>query len=388
MIACTLKKLAGNSFYFFTSKQYKVKTYLYIISAAIFIAGCSVKGNVEDKSKLPELPVIEVSAKDTILQKDYVTSIEAIKNVEIRARVQGFLNKIFVDEGQEVKKGQALFQLDDQEFAIALAKAKANVSSAQAEVKTAEVELSRVKVLISKKIIAATELDMMEAKLHAAKAKVEEAMSEQRNAETRLSYTYIRSPFDGIIDRIPLKAGSLVDEGSLLTTISDNAEVYAYFTISENEYLHYRAEKPEQRNNTVQLILADGTTYKQEGQIETVDGEFDEATGSIAFRAKFPNPSKLLRHGATGKVRLEAPAKEAILIPQKSVLEIQDKIYVFVVKNDNSLEMKSVTPQTRLANSYLIKGGLNNGEKIVYEGVQNIKEGVTIKPLQVNSWQL
>lgn len=376
------------SFIFFNQNKTKMKQVFLHIITAIVLAGCSAKGNVNDNTNVPELPVILVAAKDTLLQHDYVTSIEAIKNVEIRTRVQGFLNKIFVDEGQEVKKGQLLFQLDDQEFMIALSKAKANVSNAQAEAKTAEVELSRVKILLSKKIVAPTELDMVEARLKAANAKVEEAFSEQRNAETKLSYTAIRSPFDGIIDRIPLKTGSLVDEGSLLTTISDNKEVYAYFTISENEYLRYKKEDQQANGNTVSLILADGTTYKEEGKIETVDGEFDETTGSIAFRAKFPNPSRLLRHGATGKVRLVAPAKEAILVPQKSVLEIQDKVYVFVVSNDNSIKMKSVTPQTRLSNAYIIKEGLSSGDRIIYEGVQNIKEGATIKPLQVSDWQL
>ncbi len=376
------------SFIFFNQNKTNMKQVFLHIIIAIVLAGCSAKGNVNDNTNVPELPVILVAAKDTLLQHDYVTSIEAIKNVEIRTRVQGFLNKIFVDEGQEVKKGQLLFQLDDQEFMIALSKAKANVSNAQAEAKTAEVELSRVKILLSKKIVAPTELDMVEARLKAANAKVEEAFSEQRNAETKLSYTAIRSPFDGIIDRIPLKTGSLVDEGSLLTTISDNKEVYAYFTISENEYLRYKKEDQQANGNTVSLILADGTTYKEEGKIETVDGEFDETTGSIAFRAKFPNPSRLLRHGATGKVRLVAPAKEAILVPQKSVLEIQDKVYVFVVSNDNSIKMKSVTPQTRLSNAYIIKEGLSSGDRIIYEGVQNIKEGATIKPLQVSDWQL
>ncbi|MFT3703201.1 MAG: efflux RND transporter periplasmic adaptor subunit [Agriterribacter sp.] len=361
--------------------------YLYI-AIAVLAAGCSAKGNETEKGNVQELPVILVAAKDTVLQQDYVTSIEAIKNVEIRARVQGFLNKIFVDEGQVVKKGQPLFQLDDQEFVIALSKAKANVNSALAEVKATEVELTRVKVLISKKVISATEQDLIEAKLKAANAKVEEALSEQRKAETQLSYTNIRSPFDGIIDRIPLKSGSLVDEGSLLTTISDNKEVYAYFTISENEYLRHQKDSDQSNNSAVKLVLADGSIYNEAGKIETVDGEFDETTGSIAFRAKFPNPSGLLRHGATGKIRLVAPAKEAILVPQKSVLEIQDKVYVFVVSNDNSIKMKSITPQTRLSNAYIIKEGLNDGDRIIYEGVQNIKEGATIKPLPVNNWQL
>lgn len=369
-------------FYLF-NKKYIMKNYLYI-AIVILATSCAAKGNVEEKTTLPELPVLQVTAIDTILHHDYVTSIEAVKNVEIRARVQGFLNKIFVDEGAEVKKGQPLFQLDDHELAIQVAKAKANVSNAMAEAKTAEVELARVKILLSKKIISATELDMMEAKLKAAKSRIEEALSEQRDAETKLSYTFIRSPFDGIIDRIPLKTGSLVDQGSLLTTLSDNHEVYAYFTVSENEYLHYKKESPGSRNNDVELVLADGSAYKHAGKIETVDGEFDETTGSIAFRAKFPNPGKLLRHGATGKVRLTAPAKDALIVPQKSVFEIQDKNYVFVVDADNTVKMKSVIPQTRLAQYYIIKDGLSSGDKIVYEGVQNIKEGSRIQPLAVS----
>ncbi|MBX2921911.1 MAG: efflux RND transporter periplasmic adaptor subunit [Chitinophagaceae bacterium] len=359
-----------------------MKNYLYIIIVALAV-GCTAKGSVEEKPNLPELPVLQVTTKDTILHHDYVTSIEAVKNVEIRARVQGFLNKIFVDEGAEVKKGQPLFQLDDHEWAIQVAKAKASVSNAVAEAKTAEVELTRVKILLSKKIISPTELDMVEAKLKAAKAKIEEAVSVQKDAETKLSYTFIRAPFDGIIDRIPQKVGSLIDEGSLLTTLSDNHDVYAYFTVSESDYLHYKKESAESRDNIVHLVLADGSAYKHPGKIETVDGEFDETTGSIAFRAKFPNPNKLLRHGATGKVRLTAPAKDALIVPQKSVFEIQDKNYVFIVDSGNIVKMKSIVPETRVANYYIIKDGLSNGDKIVYEGVQNIKEGVRIQPRTV-----
>ncbi len=363
-----------------------MKQYLYLLLIPIVIAiGCESKA-VETQEDIQELPVIEVTSRDTVLHQNYVASIEAIKNVEIRARVQGFLNKIFVDEGQEVKNGQFLFQIDPKEFEIEVSKAKANVSNAIAESKTAEVELSRVKVLLSKNIVAPSELEMMEAKLNAAKAKIEEAQSEQRNAETRLSYTLVRSPFDGIIDRIPLKTGSLVDAGSLLTTISDNREVYAYFTVSESEYLRYKKDVSNTRNEKVNLILADGEPYKDSGFIETVDGEFDEATGSIAFRAKFPNHEKLLRHGASGKVQLTVPAEKVLLIPQKCVFEIQDKNYVFIVNTDNTVKMRGVVPQARLSDAYLIKEGLEVGDKIVFEGVQNIKEGAKILPKPVTNW--
>lgn len=368
--------------YFF--KTYRMKNYWYYLMICAFAAGCTAKGNVEDKTELPQLPVVQVSLTDTILQHDYVTSIEAVKNVEIRARVQGFLSKIFVDEGHVVKKGEPLFQLDDHEFANQLEKARANVNNAKAQAKTAEVELKRVSILLAKNIVSPTELEMAKAKLKAAEAMVEEAVSIQKSAETRLSYTYIRSPFDGIIDRIPLKAGSLVDEGALLTTISDNHEIYAYFNVSESEYLHYRKSSQEQRSgSTVELLLADGTVYNQLGKIETVESEFDEGTGSIAFRAKFPNPSKLLKHGATGKVRLTSPIKDALIVPQKSVFEIQDKDYVFVVNKDNTVKMTSVIPQTRVAQYYIIADGLEKGDKILYEGVQNIKDGARIAPVTV-----
>ncbi|MCC6286838.1 MAG: efflux RND transporter periplasmic adaptor subunit [Chitinophagaceae bacterium] len=360
-----------------------MKNYLYILVIAV-AAGCASEQNKNEENTLPKLPVLQVNTIDTVLKHDYVTSIEAVKNVEIRARVQGFLSKIFVDEGQEVKKGTPLFQIDQHEFLNEVAKAKAGVSNAQAEAKTAEVELKRVKTLLAKAIVSPTELEMAEARLKAANAKTEEAISAQRNAETKLSYTNILSPFDGVIDRIPLKAGSLVDAGALLTTISDNHEVYAYFNISENEYLNYRRSNGEERDNSVQLILADGSVYSQQGKIETVDGEFDEGTGSIAFRARFGNPSKLLRHGATGKVRITSQAKDALIVPQKSVFEIQDKNYVFVVGADSVVTMKTVIPQTRLSQYYIIKDGLNSGDKILYEGIQSIKEGMRIQPLNVS----
>ncbi len=359
-----------------------MKGFLYVV-LCVFVGGCAAKGSSEEV-KAVELPVLQVAVKDTTLHLDYVTSIEAVKNVEIRTRVQGFIKKIFVDEGAEVKKGQPLFQLDDRELAIVVAKAKANYNNAVAEAKTIEVEMERVKILLEKKVISATELDMMQAKLKAAQAKIEVAATEQHDADAKLSYTFIRSPFDGIIDRIPLKAGSLVGEGTLLTTISDNKDVFAYFTVSENDYLNYKKQSPDSINNHVALLLSDGTAYKHAGKIETVDGEFDEMTGSIAFRARFPNPEKLLRHGASGKVRLTEPAKEALIIPQKSVFEVQDKNYVFVLDAENNVRMQNIIPQTRLSQYYIVKDGLKTGDKIVYEGVQNVKEGIRVQPLMVN----
>lgn len=353
-----------------------------LIVLALFCFGCSNIKNEQQKDSYPNIPIVTVVQKDTTLETDYVSDIQAIKNVEIRARVQGFLEKILVDEGQEVRKGQALFQINDQELKTELARSKANVSNAMAETKAAELEVNRTEVLVNKNIISKTEYELAAAKLKATKAKLDEAYSIQNNAETKLSYTTIKAPFDGIIDRIPLKIGSLIDPGALLTTISDINQVYAYFHVSENEYLQYKksVNKITHQSNPLQLILSDATEYPYLGKIETIDGEFNDNTGAIAFRAKFPNPNKLLKHGASGKVRISTNIENAVLIPQKAGFEIQDKNYVFVVDKDNKIMMRPFFTTRRVAQFYIVDKGLKPGDKIVYEGIQNIKQGDKINP--------
>ncbi|MBL7760320.1 MAG: efflux RND transporter periplasmic adaptor subunit [Sediminibacterium sp.] len=358
-----------------------------IASAIPVLFSCSGKGGNKDAVSVPELPVIEVVVKDTTLNSEYVSDIQALKNVEIRTRVGGFLEKIFVDEGHEVKKGQPLFQLNDQELKTEVARAKANVSSALADAKAAELEVDRTRILVEKNIISKTEYELASAKLKAAKARIDEALTMQKSAETKLSYTFISAPFDGVIDRIPLKMGSVVDPGALLTTISDISQIYAYFHISENEYLRFKKSltKGPQENKPLQLILADGSEYAYPGKIETIDGEFNDNTGAIAFRAKFPNPNKLLKHGATGKVRLTSAVENAIVIPQRSTFEIQDKNYVFVVDGQNKVTMRAFRPGQRVAQYYIVEQGLKPGEKFVYEGMQSIRQGDKILPRLLNT---
>ncbi|MDO1450654.1 efflux RND transporter periplasmic adaptor subunit [Rhodocytophaga aerolata] len=362
--------------------------YIPIFSIALLVSSCSANRKVDDAKTTDHLiPVTSLITKDTLLYKEYVTDIHAVRNVEIRARVEGFLEKRYVDEGQQVKKGQRLFRINDEEYKAALAKAKANLKSAIAGAKAAQLEVDRVRMLVEKKVISTTELGVAEAKLSAAKAKIDEAHSAQDNASIRLSYTYIRAPFDGIIDRIPLKVGSLIDEGTLLTTLSDNREVYAYFNVSENEYLTYikaAQKKLDTNHDVVELTLADGTRFSHQGKIETMEGEFESGTGSIAFRARFANPEKILKHGSTGRIRLTSDITGALMVPQKAVFEIQDKNYVFVVDRNNKVKMKSFTPRNRISYFYISGSGLEVGERIVYEGVQNLREGMQIQPQYIS----
>ncbi|AHM60370.1 RND family efflux transporter MFP subunit [Flammeovirgaceae bacterium 311] len=334
------------------------------------------------------LPVTQVIAKDTILHYEYVADIQAVRNVELRARVEGFLEKIYVDEGKVVKKGQLLFRLNDEEYRAEVAKAKANYESAIAESKARELEVERLKVLVEKNVIAESELKVAQARLKAVYAKIEESRSAQSNAAQRLSYTSIRAPFDGIIDRIPFKAGSLIDHGTLLTTVSDVSAVNVYFNVSEGEYLeHVKSQLNDEvtRSQKVNLVLADGTIYAHAGSIETMQGEFQASTGSIAFRARFPNPNSLLKHGATGKIRMASRIEGAVMVPQKAVFEIQDKYYVFTVDSNNQAHMKNFVPKTRFSHYYIVESGLEAGDRIVYEGIQEIRDGMTIVPKPIGA---
>ncbi|TKK70258.1 efflux RND transporter periplasmic adaptor subunit [Ilyomonas limi] len=349
------------------------------VSVLIGLTAC---GEEQQKVSEPEtLPVTRLKAIDTSVSRPYVADIQAVQNVEIRNRIPGFLEKIYVDEGQQVKKGQLLFHIEDKQYKEDAAKAKAALSIAIADSKSAELELERVKLLVDKNVVTASELDVAKAKLSAAKARIQELQSTLSNVETKLSYTNVYAPFDGVINRIPLKVGSLLNEGDLLTTATDISSVYTYFNISEDEYLNFlKTEHKLNGENDVRLILANGSPYKYNGKIETIESEFDENTGSIAVRAIFPNPDKILRHGSTGTIELPMDIDNSVILPEKSVLEIQDKDYVFVLTDSNRLVMKSFQPRLRFSHFYVVKSGLQPGDRILYEGIQEARDGMIIKP--------
>ena len=238
---------------------------------------------------------------------------------------------------------------------------------AKAEVAQAEIESQNASTLAKSNVFKKKKKRMAKAKLDAAKA-------ELNLAQTHLSFTTIRAPFSGIIDRLPLKLGSLVDEGDLLTSLSDNGGIFAYFNVSEPEYLNYQTHSAERENNQVSLIMANGETFPNKGIIQTIEGEFDNETGNIAFRAKFPNSNQLLRNGETGKIQMTLPLKNALIIPQKATYEIQDQKYVFVVGKDGVARSKNIKVSYELPDIYVVSEGLDVGDKILLEGVQKVKD--------------
>jgi RND family efflux transporter MFP subunit len=347
---------------------------------SLLLMACSgEEGNL--KEDIQTFKVIQPLVKDTTTVTDYVCDIHSINNVEIRTRVKGFIEAIYSDEGKFVKKGQLLFRISSHEYKEDLLKAKAVLKSAIAEAKSAEIDLKNAEILAEKDIVSKTEVEMAKAKLEAAKAKVEEAQSTELSAQMKLSYCEILAPFDGFIDRIPNKIGSLLDEGALVTTLSDNYEIFAYFNVSEKAYLEYMASnKAETKNEKVQLILANNDLYEHSGYVETIDGQFDVATGTIAFRARFSNPDRLLKHGSSGKVRLTKIVSKAMIIPQKTTFEVQDKVYVYVVNDKNEIELRNITIAYRLPHIYILEQGLKASDKILFEGIQLVKAGSKINP--------
>lgn len=346
------------------------------VCAVLFISACT---SHKEQNNTPEkFSVTSPVVMDTAYTNEYVADIHSIQNVEIRARIKGYIEAIHVDEGKHVKAGQLLFSISSKGYKEAVVKAKAFLKSAVAEAKMAEVDRQNVKMLVEKNIVSKTDLELAQSKLDAANAKIEEAQSDAASAALNLSFTEIRAPFDGILNRIPNKTGSLIDEGTLLTSISNNKEVYAYFNVSEKEYLDFITKKNTDEKDKVALLLANNQPHKYKGVVETVDGEFDKTTGNIAFRARFANPEEILKHGSSGKVRLKNEIKGAMIIPQKSTFEIQERIYVYVVNKNNTVQIKCVIPKYRLPNLYVIESGLSLTDRLIYDGIQKVKEGDVI----------
>jgi membrane fusion protein (multidrug efflux system) len=337
---------------------------------SILLISCSDKTvKNEEQTYLVVNPII----KDTTYEKEYAATINSFQNVEIRSKVKGFVEDIYLDEGQKVKKGQILFTLNSKEYEQHVHKAEAAIQSTLAELRASEIEVENTKKLFDKNIVSKSELDLITTKVNINKAKVNEARVAKEQAILHVEFTKIKAPFDGIINRIPNKKGSLIDEGALLTTISNNESVFAYFSVSEIDYLDYVQSKS--KNNTVTLSLANNSIYPYKGTIETTETEFNKETGNIAFRAKFSNPERLLKEGGTGKILVKKLYKNAIIIPQKSTFEVQGNIYVYLVDKNNKAYSKKINPINRLSNYFVLDKDLTKEDKIIYEGIQSIKTG-------------
>jgi membrane fusion protein (multidrug efflux system) len=319
----------------------------------------------KEKEDSPSFTVTEPWIKDTLIHKEYVCQIRSIQHIELRALEKGYLQGIYVDEGQLVRKGQLLFQLMPVVY-------QADVQKAQAEASLAEIEYQNTKALADSGVVSRNELAM-------ARARLEKARADLALAQAHLQFTEIRAPFDGIVGRFnDVRLGSLVDEGELLTTLSDNSRMWVYFNVPEVEYLDFATQNKLARDHRVQLLLANRALYPLEGVVETIEADFNRETGNIAFRATFPNPTGLLRNGETGTILFPIPLKTAMLIPQMATFEVLDKKFVYVVDRGGRVQAREIRVSGEMPHLYVVQSGLKAGDKILLEGLRKVSEGDVI----------
>lgn len=308
----------------------------------------------------------------------YPTSIEGINNSEVRAKISGYITDVLVDEGQKVRNGQTLFKLETQSLNQDAAAAKANVNAAQ-------VEVDKLKPLVEKNIIS-------EVQLESAKAKLQQAKSSYNSIGANIDYGNIKSPVDGYVGAIRLRKGSLVSPSSqeLLTTVSDISKVYAYFSMNEKEYLDFiqnaKGKDIESKIDSlpkVTLILVNGSTYKEEGTIETINSQINANTGSVSFRAVFDNPSRLLTNGSSGKIRIPKVYKDAVVVPKSATYEQQGSVYVYKIAKDSTAVAVRIAILADINNMYVVSEGIDKGDQIVARGVDKLRGDTKIKPMEI-----
>lgn len=334
-------------------------------------------------TSVPRVPVVELTRTSVDVPHTYIADIKAVQFVDVKPMVEGYIREILVDEGQRVRKGQALFRLDAGLFAHAEAEAEANLRQAEAGLRMAQYETDRIGRMVRKGIMSAIRLEQAAAEQDAARMRVEQAGALLEQARTNVNYTTIRAPFDGYVDRIRNKVGSLVTPESHLTSVSDISEVFAYYRVNEAEYLRYRRAllrgEAHAESGGLELLLPDGTVYPYKGRVETSESDFERGTGSIAFRVRFPNPDGLLRHGVTGHLRTRVHMDSVLLVPQKSTFEIQEFTYVYAVDEKGKVRTRSFRPLDRYGKYYLATD-LEPGMRIVYEGTQSVREDMRVEP--------
>lgn len=340
---------------------------------AFSLCGCGLRAKSDSESHSEsehhehKILVTSPVKKTVISTQKYVCQIHSCQHIEVRALEGGYLDEIGVKEGQAVKKGALMFKILPVLY-------QARLETESAEAKRIELEFNNAKGLSDKGIVSPQQLALKQAELTKAQAKVALARAE-------LNFMDIKAPFDGIVDRQRHQLGSLIDEGDVLTTFSDNSLMWVYFNVPEARYLEYKADLERQKADNaradlqIELELANGKIFSQPGKIGAIEADFNNTTGNIAFRADFPNPDGLLRNGQTGTVLIHRSWEGALVIPQRATFEILAKRYAYVVDDDNVVHQRDITIQSVQDDIFVIQDGLNEGDKIILEGIRQVRDG-------------
>lgn len=392
-----------NSVYIYTSsknhhlncKQHLKAIFLIPFFLFLFSCGNKTDPNNPDTVPMPSFRVITLQPREVTLNTDYPASIQGLQNIEIRPKVDGFIEKIFVDEGSLVRKGTLLFKIKAPQYEQDLRTAEAGIKTAEADVNAANLQVNKVKPLVEKDIISHYELESAQYTLQSKQAVLAQAKAAVENAKVNLGYTSVFSPVDGVIGSLPYKLGSLVSSTTPdpLTTVYNTATVYVYFAMNEKQLLDFSRDSSHtsfssklQNIPKVTLLLSDGSTYELKGKVETVNGLINTATGSANFRAAFENPRGLLRSGGSATVRIPAVIKSAVIVPQNVTYELQDKRFAYVIDDKNKVKNVAITVMDNTPGQYyVVTSGLKAGDKIIAETANNLKDDTEIKPVQANA---
>lgn len=345
----------------------------------LFLVSCN---NNQQQQRPPQaatpVPVVEIPKRDVTGFTSYPVSIEGQVYSAIRAKVPGYITKVLVDEGQAVKKGQTLFMLETQALSQ-------DAGAAQANVNAAEVEVSRLQPLVDKGIISSVQLET-------AKARLAQAKANYKSITASIGYATIKSPIDGNVGSIGFREGALVSpaDPTPLTTVTDVEDVYAFFSVNERDYIDILQNTKgktlrEKIKNfpPVKLQLVNGTPYGETGQVQTITGQVNQSTGTVSFRATFPNPDRLLAHGNSATILVPRKHEDVVVVPQTATFEQQGKVYVYQVKGDSVAVMSAITIKDRVENLYVVTEGIKAGEKIVAQGIGKLRDQSPIKPQPV-----
>jgi len=351
-----------------------------MILITLTVASCSdaKQSSPQGQNQIPTFEVATLSQKTIIGNKTYPTNIEGIVNSDVRAKVTGYIQKVLVDEGQHVKKGQPLFKLETQSLTQ-------DAEAAKAAINVAQVEVDKLVPLVEKGIVSNVQLETQKAKLLQAK-------SNYNSIIANIDYATVKSQIDGFVGAIPYREGSLVspNNDTPLTTVSDITKVFAYFSMNEKEYLDFLQSTEgktlqDKLNNfpKVSLILANGAVYPEQGKIETSTGQINRKTGTVSIRAVFNNPNQLLTNGNSGKIRIPTTYENAMVVPQEATYEQQGQVMVFKLGEDNTISTSTIKIKASVDNLYVVESGISLGDKIVASGVGKLKSDMTITPQEV-----
>jgi RND family efflux transporter MFP subunit len=360
-----------------------------LAAAVLYLTGCNQAQGTQAAPPPQTLPVLPINISNATTYLEFPATIEGKTNVEIRPQVSGYLDKIYVEEGGYVTQGQPLFKINDRPYDEQVRNTEANILAAKANEEKAAIEVHRLQPLVAARVISDVQLKSAQAVYEAAHAAVKQAEAEENNAGINLGYTLLKAPVNGFIGRIPYKTGSLVGKGEALplTVVSDIKVVYAYFSMSESDFLQWSSQAAGRTVNDklhalppVELQLADKSTYAGKGRVELMEGQFDKNMGTIQFRAVFPNADGLLRTGSTGMIRIPQVTRGLLPVPQTATYELQDKVYVFAVGENNKVISKPLHIVAKTTDYYLVDKGLSPGERIVFAGMDRLQDGIVINP--------